>query len=57
MKKMEEEARQPYSLDEIFQCMYNNLLLYLHENEDRLYKKEEILKRLKTPLVPVDIPL
>lgn len=54
---MEEEAAKPYSLDEIFQCLYNNLLFYLHENQDRLYKKEEVLKRLKTPLIPLDVPL
>ena len=33
------------------------MLLYLHENQDRLYSKEEVINSLKTPLVPIDVPL
>ena len=33
------------------------MLLYLHENKDQLYNKEEVLNSLKTPLIPIDVPI
>ena len=33
IEELEAEASEPYTLDEIFQCLYNNMLFYVHQNQ------------------------
>jgi hypothetical protein len=44
-------------MDEIYQCAYHNFLLYLYENKEKVYNKDEILKSLTCPLIPIDVPI
>ena len=51
------QLNSPYSMDEIYQCVYHNFLLYVHENKEKVYNKEEIINSLTYPLIPIDVPI
>lgn len=55
--QIDEELKVPYTLEEIYQLCYENLLWYISQHTEKTYSKEALLKSLETPLVPVDLPL
>ena len=53
--RLHTKLMQGYSMEEIAQMFYNNLLLHLSTNRDRHLRREEMLQALTTPLIPVPI--
>lgn len=55
--EIDEELQTPFSLEEIYQLCYENLLWTVSENPSKDFSKEELLKSLEVPLIPIDLPL
>lgn len=55
--EIDEQLKVPFSLEEIYQLCYENFLWTVSQNTEKTYSKEELLRSLETPLVPVDLPI
>jgi hypothetical protein len=55
--EIDEQLKVPFSLEEIYQLCYENFLWTVTQTTEKTYSKEELLRSLETPLVPVDLPI
>lgn len=55
--EIDEQMKVPFSLEEIYQLCYENFLWTVSQTTEKTYSKEELLKSLETPIVPVDLPI
>ena len=55
--EIDEELKAPFSLEEIYQLCYENMLYTIAENQSKTFSKEDLLRSLEVPLVPIALPL
>ena len=57
IEEIDEALKAPFTLEEIYQLCYENLLWTISENPTKQFNRDDLLKSLEVPLVPIDLPL
>jgi hypothetical protein len=55
--QIDETLKDPFSMEEIYQLCYENMLWTISQSTSQNYDRDELLRSLEVPLVPIDLPL